>query len=253
MKALRGDFWYWIPVGGNAEIVISIVCRVLMKVVTDFTSSLIFRHPYEVGGMYWLLGFVLTIGSLPVAIIIAEKGGVADEGLKLAWRVVGIFTPCTVLMFAVFFFNIEKKYWGTFYSLQKGKDFTVRKIKEGSDDVKATFTFKRSKHHWKSIEGEVKTWVKANWERWEEEKQEWFDEVMRARVPIEYIPKAEDARMRESVRRASVDAEAESGLAGFLRASVRRASVGGADGVDIIGVGGGKAKVSSVVPYEDEE
>jgi hypothetical protein len=38
-----------------------------------------------------------------------------------------------------------------------------------------------------------------------------------------------------------------------LRSSIRRASVGGADGGDIIGVGGGKAKVSSVVPMKDED
>jgi hypothetical protein len=38
-----------------------------------------------------------------------------------------------------------------------------------------------------------------------------------------------------------------------LGASIRRASVGGADGGDIIEVGGGKAKVSSVVPVEDDE
>ena len=54
------------------------------------------------------------------------------------------------------------------------------------------------------------------------------------------------------MRRASVDAEAEGGLAGDLRASIRRASVGGADNGDVIGVGGGKEKVSSVVQLEDE-
>jgi hypothetical protein len=47
--------------------------------------------------------------------------------------------------------------------------------------------------------------------------------------------------------------EAEGGLAGSLRASIRRASVGGADGGDIIGVGGGKAKVSCVLSIEDKE
>jgi hypothetical protein len=41
-------------------------------------------------------------------------------------------------------------------------------------------------------------------------------------------------------------------LAGSLRASIRRASVGGADGGDIIGVGGGKAKVGSVVPKDED-
>jgi hypothetical protein len=224
-----------------------------VKVVTDFTSIVQFRHPNEVGGMYWMFGFVLTMGSLPVAILVAARGDVAEDRLKLAWEVVGILIPCTVLMFAVFFFSIDKKYLGTFFSLHRGKDLTIKNFREGADGVKALFTFQRSKHHWKAIEEEVKAWVESNWDRWEEEKPDWFDEAMRARVPVEYIPGAGDARRRESVRRASVVAEGEGGLAGFLRASNRRASVGGADGVDIIGVGGGKAKVSSVVPYEDEE
>jgi hypothetical protein len=203
--------------------------------------------------MYWMLGFVLTMGSLPIAIIIAERGGVADKGLTLAWKVVGIFIPCTVVLIAVFFVSIEKKYWGTFYSLQRGKDLTVKKFKEGNESVKADATFGTSKHHWKSIKAEVRDWVEANWEIWEEENPKWFDNAMRARVPVEYIPGAGDARRRESVRRASVDAEAEGGLAGAVRASIRRASVGVVDGGDIIGVGGGKYKVSSVVPEDDEE
>ena len=76
---------------------------------------------------------------------------------------------------------------------------------------------------------------------------------MRARVPVEYIPESGDARRRESVRRASVDAEAEGGLAGALITNIRRASVGGADGGVMEGAGDGKAKVSSVMQNEDEE
>ena len=76
---------------------------------------------------------------------------------------------------------------------------------------------------------------------------------MKATVPVDFIPADGDARRRESVRRASVDAEAEGGLAGAVRASIRRASVGIADGGDIIAVGGGKAKVSSVLLIEDED
>jgi hypothetical protein len=239
------------PVGGKAEIVSSIVCRVLVKVVTDFTSIVQFRHPNEVGGMYWLFGFVLTMGSLPVAIIIAERGGVAVDVLRFAWKVFGIFIPCTVFLFAVFFFNIEKKYWGTFYSIERGKDLTVKNFQKGADDIKAVFIFQRSKHDWKAIEEDVKAWVGANWVRWEEEKPKWFDDAMRARVPVEYIPGAGDARRRESVRRASVGAQAKGGLASAFRASIGRASEGGADGGDIVEVGGGMAKVSSVVPLED--
>jgi hypothetical protein len=253
VKMLRGDFWYWIPLGGNTEILVSIVARLLVKVVTDFTSIVQFRHPNEVGGMYWLLGFVLTMGSLPVAIMLAAREDNIEEQLEIAWAVVGIFIPCTVVLFAVFFLTIKRKYLGTFYSLQRGKDLTVQSFRGGTDTIKAVFTLKRSKHHWKSIEKEVRAWVEASWKEWEEEKPEWFDEAMRASVPVEYIPEAEDARRRESVRRASVDAEAEGGLAGAFRASIRRASVGGAVGGGIVEVGGGKYKVSSVVPDEDGE
>jgi hypothetical protein len=255
VKVLRCDFWYWAPVGGNAEIVTSIFTRVLVKFVTDFTSIVQFRHPYELGGMYWLLGFVLTMGSLPVAITLAEKRDVEVEVLRFAWTVNGLVIPCSAVLFAVFFSNIEKKYWSTFYSFQRGKDLTVKNFKEGSDASKANYSFLSSKHHWKAIEEEVKAWVEANWDRWVEEKPKWFDDAMRARVPVEYIPGAGDARNRESVRRASVDAEAEGGLAGAFRASIRRASIGGADGRAITGVehGGGRYKVSSVVPDEDWE
>jgi hypothetical protein len=252
VKILRGDFWYWIPVGGFAEVVMSIIARVVVKVITDFTSSVQNRHPYEVGGMYWIFGFVLTMGSLPIAIILAGRGDVAEDKLKLAWRVVGIFIPCTVVLLAFFFFIIEKKYWGTFYSLQRGKDLTINNFREEKEDAtKAAYTFQTSKHHWKSIEDEVRAWVVANWERWQEEEPKWLDEAMRAKIPLEYVPGAGDARRRESARRASVDAAAEGGLASALTASFRRASVRGADGGNIIGVGNGKAKVSSVQPIED--
>ena len=72
-------------------------------------------------------------------------------------------------------------------------------------------------------------------------------------MPVENIPESGNARRRESVRRASVDAEAQGGLAGAFRAGIRRASVGGADGGDIVGIGGGNTEVSSVVPDEDGE
>jgi hypothetical protein len=253
VKILRGDFWYWMPVGGNAEIVFSIVGRLLVKVVTDFTSIVEFRHPNEVGGMYWMFEFVLTMGSLPIAVLVAESGDVAEQRLKLARKVVGLVIPCTILSFAVFFLIIERKYFGTFVSLQRGKDLTVQRFRDSADDAsKADTIFNNSKHHWESIEEQVKAWVETNWERWEEEKPDWFDDAIRARVPVEYIPGAGDARRRESERRASVDTEAEGGLVGALRTSIRRASVGDADGRDIIGLGGGKAKVSRVVPKDED-
>jgi hypothetical protein len=194
------------------------------------------------------------MGSLPVAIILAESEDVADKRLKLAWTVVGSVIPYAVVSFVIFLLSTERKYFSTFVSLQRGKDLTVQRFRGSTDDASKTDSiFNNTKHHWESIEDEVKAWVEANWVRWEEEKPEWFGEVMRARVPVEYIPESGDARKRESVRRASVDAEAEDGLAGALRTSIRRESVEDAHGKDCIGVGGGKTKVSSVLPRDDND
>ena len=119
---------------------------------------------------------------------------------------------------------------------------------EGKSDEIKFVVFTNSRHQWVSIEEEIKKWVELNWAKWEEEQPEWFTDANKANVPVEFIPGDGDARRKESVRRASVDAEAEGGLAAALSRSFRRASVGGADGGDIIGVGGGMAKVSNVLP-----
>jgi hypothetical protein len=201
-----------------------------------------------------MFGFVLTMGSLPVAILVAETGDVADKRLKLAWAVVGSVIPYAVVSFVIFLLSTERQYFGTFVSLQRGKDLTVQRFRDSADEAsKADSVFNNSKHHWESIEDEVRALVESNWDRWEDEKPNWFHEALRARVPIEYIPGAGDARRRESVRRASVNAEAEGGLAGALGASIRRASVGGADSEDIIGLGGGRYKVNRIVPKDDED
>jgi hypothetical protein len=251
VKILRGDFWYWIPLGGNLEILTSILFRVIVKIIVDFTSLVHYRHPNEVGGVYWLFGLLLTMGSLPVSIYVASPY-VDEKAIDIASSIMKYFILMTTLCFAVFFLNIEKKYWNTFWSTQTSKDYSMAYFLEGGSDAIKIEVFGNSRHHWVSIEGELRKWIASNWAKWEEEQPEWFTDVIKASVPVDFITADVDARRRESFRRVSVDAEAEIGLAGTLRASIRRASVGGADGRDIIVVGGGKAKVSSVVPLEDE-
>jgi hypothetical protein len=245
VKILRGDFWYWIPLGGNIEIVSSILGRVVIKIITDFTSIVLYRHPNEVGGAYWLFSLLLTMGSLPISIYIASPY-IDGKAIDIASSIVKYFIPITTMCFAVFFLNIERKYWHTFLSTQRSKDMSMAFFLEGENDKIKFEVFGSSRHHWVSIEKEIKKWIELNWAKWEEEKPEWLTDVRKATVPVDFIPSDGDARRRESVRRASVDAEAEGGLADTLRASIRRASVRGADGGDIKRVGGGKYKVSSI-------
>jgi hypothetical protein len=224
VKILRRDFWYWLPLGGKTEILSSIFLRLIIKVITDFTTIVQFRHPNEVGGLYWAFGFVLTMGSLPGILFVFESHLTA-RSIRLAWTVMKYFIPSNLVCFAVFFFNIEKKYWNTFWSTQRSKDLSMARFLEGKSDAVKFDVMGQSRHHWTSIEEQVKNWVGLNWARWEEEKPEWLTDAWKARVPVEFIPTTKDARRRESVRRASVDMNAEGGLGGALRASMRRASI----------------------------
>jgi hypothetical protein len=254
IKILRADLWYWMPFGGNTEIVTSIVLRVIVKIIVDFTSIAHFRHPNEVGGAYWLFGLPLTMVSLPVSIYIYLFSPYVDDNpIDIASFIVKYIIPITTICLAAFFFNIESKYLHTFWSTQRSKDMSMAYFLEGESDAIKIEVFGCSRHHWVSIEGELRRWIELNWAKWVEEQPEWFNDVRKAWVPVDFIPSDGDARRRVSFRRASVDAEAEGGLAGALRTSIRRASVGGADGRDIIGIGGGKGKVGSVALKDDDD
>ncbi|GMI04066.1 hypothetical protein TrRE_jg4139 [Triparma retinervis] len=58
VKLARRDFHYWTPVYGWLGIVMSVVSRVVVKAASDWTALVQFRHPQEVGGVY----FTFTVG-----------------------------------------------------------------------------------------------------------------------------------------------------------------------------------------------
>jgi hypothetical protein len=96
VKILREDFWYWAPLGGKAEIVSSILLRVLVKIVVDFTSIVHFRHPNEVGGAYSLFGLLLTMVSLQVSIYIYLFSPYVDDNpIDIASFIVKYIIPIT--------------------------------------------------------------------------------------------------------------------------------------------------------------
>jgi hypothetical protein len=226
VKLLRADFWYWAPQHGLAEVLISVVARVMIKVITDFTSCVHFRHPNEVGGLYWIASFVLTIGSLPLAMNIAAQQENAKTGVELGRTFLKYLLPATLLCFAVFFKSINKSHWKTFWSAETAPQRAIRSFSEAEDDkVKAQFSLSVSRHYW--AHKDVELWVTSNWRRWEEEQPEWLDKATRALVPIEFIPTAE-AKRKESLRRASIDADSADSLGDAIKARIRRASIGSA-------------------------
>ena len=58
-KFFRGDFLYWVRVEGFFfGAILSLICRIIVKTIADFTGCLHVRHPYELGGAAFTMSMV---------------------------------------------------------------------------------------------------------------------------------------------------------------------------------------------------
>ena len=195
-KIVRGDFYYWLPLEGVLEIIISLVSRIMVKIVVDFTNIAQFRHPNEVGGIYWIFGFTFSLTSLPLAVSYYENnggGGNISDVVRIAWSSTLLLLICAIFLVLTFFTFMDKKYRHTFYNLKRGKDVTLEHMDSSEDCVKA-LVFIKNRRHWESIESKVEEWVRENWKRWMEEEPDWLTDNMKARIPQHMIPGNEKIR-----------------------------------------------------------
>ena len=90
-KFVRNDLYYWVPFQGWKGVLVSSTCRVAVKFITDFTSSVHYRHSYELGGAYWTFNLILAIvasfASAEFYIRSMGENGVADR--EYAFKVLG--------------------------------------------------------------------------------------------------------------------------------------------------------------------
>jgi len=191
-KVARGDFHYWVPVEGSLGLFVSLLARVIVKTVTDFTGVLQFRHPAEIGGLYWTVNmFLALLGSFVSVIVYYESGGGEVEE-RVAWTLVGSLSGAWVAIFGVLLLLMKNDYRQTFFSTKTGKQTTQDYFKSSDDSVKKE-VITENKLSWREIREDVKDWVQENWWRWKTERPEWFTESWIAMVPDDMIP-TEDKR-----------------------------------------------------------
>ena len=66
-KILRRDFWHWAPLVGAANVVWSILNRLIVKVLVGHTGVIQFRGAGEMGGCYFAFNMVRASESRHVA------------------------------------------------------------------------------------------------------------------------------------------------------------------------------------------
>ncbi|GMH62408.1 hypothetical protein TrST_g13776 [Triparma strigata] len=187
-KLFRGDFRYWVPIDGAPGLVVSGLIRVLVKTITDYAGIIQFRHPYELGGLYFMLNlFTPIIGLALVLNIMDEETFERDTTLiflkNLALSLGGSFLVLVSLFFAL----MENKYRKTFFSTESGGQLTRRLFLEGDNNMKAS-VFGTKKTHWMPVRDKMASWIKEGWATWEDEKPEWFTDMWKASVPEDMKP-----------------------------------------------------------------
>jgi len=199
VKVASGDFHYWVPVDGTFGLFVSLLMRVVVKTITDFTGVVQFRNFPDLGGMYWTANMFL---ALAVSFVSVWVGG----GGKKEFIMVAIASGAWALTFGLFLLVMKKEYRGTFFSTKSGKQHTMEFFLEGKDDAAKSSLFNNNKMLWRAIRGDVKEWVKANYWRWEAERPEWLTESWIAKVPPDMFPeeaKQAAKEIRASMRRRS--------------------------------------------------
>ena len=111
-----------------------------------------------------------------------------------AWTVMGSLSASWLIVFATCLLLMKSGYEGTFFSTQTGYQYVQSKfLREGDENKKAVFKY--NKKLWLSIRPDVKAWTLENWERWEEEKPEWFNDAWKSALDDDMIPPASLRKM----------------------------------------------------------
>jgi hypothetical protein len=178
-KLLRRDLWHWIPLADTSLSAIwTVVERVVVKILVDFTGVVQLRAPGELGGIYFA-GSQMAALAVPY-VTTRIMGGVDMGGVDLG-TVVGSISAASVLSVSVFLLSIKRGYVSTFFSTRTGRDFVTSKFLREGDESKSA-VFKYNVRCWLEIREDVQAWCSGGWDEWEVEKPEWFSKKWKARV-----------------------------------------------------------------------
>jgi len=240
-KVARGDFHYWLPVDGAFGLFVSLMARVIVKTITDFTGVIQFRGDAELGGLYWTVNMFLALLASFVSVFVyyadtGEEVELITTGQnstafeieeRVAWTLVGSLSGAWVVVFGVFLMLMKKEYRRTFFTTRTGKQWTMDFFLKGTDDAAKKATAEHNKKQWRAIREDVKEWVQANWWRWKEEKLEWFDLAWQSKVPKEWITDVEERARLDKVREKGRERSSVEKIKGVFAKGEEEVRVGG--------------------------
>jgi len=211
IKVARRDFWFWILLYGAGGIFIAISARIVVKVITDWTSLAQFRSPIDVGGAYFTFSLLLTVtmgmvaalryehekeevgeNMIPFANATTDASKGVDEGGALAKSTVVtlmfVAFAGIVLSFTVLMTTIDKKYRKTFYSTKTSNKHIQEFFTKNKKEELRLRVLVNNRHKWeKTIGNDVRAWLKERLPVWLDEEPEWFTPLAKSAIPDDFV------------------------------------------------------------------
>ncbi|GMI03040.1 hypothetical protein TrVE_jg3400 [Triparma verrucosa] len=103
------------PFPAGVSLVGSTIVHIVVKLVTDFTAIIDFRHPYELGGLYFSLNLFLPLIGLAFLLgLDFTKEILSESTLALLTSVTILLGTGLITLFGTFLLLMNKEYRHTF-------------------------------------------------------------------------------------------------------------------------------------------
>jgi len=199
-KVVRGDFRYWMPLPQGFSLVFSLIMRVTVKTVADFTGFVHARHPYEMGGFYWMFNMVLTQAGVFTSIYLLEsEDQLGEDDRAERYRTTasgGLFVWCIAIV--MLYFGSEKDFRHTFFSLRTSKGYSKALFDSVEDEIKFQI-FEDHPNYYAHYEDKIKDWMAENWLRLHEKMPDWLTEELIDLIPVRLLPGGTDPGVLDEV------------------------------------------------------
>ena len=185
-KLVRGDLQYWVPTMGTG---LSLISRILIKAFTDFAATPHFRHPFELGGAFWLFTLFETQAACIGSCIAywhfydgADKIDDAPLFISLA-----VLVGTWVVALVTFLLSIDRAYLHTFVSTETAPQFVHHRFAHlAGNDEQRMGVFQNHAALWRAFAEEIADWVAKAYATMV--GQPWFTPAMVETIPDSMLP-----------------------------------------------------------------
>ncbi len=154
-KIARRDFRWWPATAG-----FSVVGRIAIKALVDFSGCVHFRNPLDLGGGYYIFNALMSQISCIASVVLYDLyySGDSKVGGRFLYGTVGGLGAVWLLAFGA----IKREYVHTFISLQTGSDYMISCFRDNvANEAKRVCILFDNEKMWRSVRPAVRDWVRS--------------------------------------------------------------------------------------------